>query len=327
MALLKYSAGRIGQMILTLAVIVPLTFILFRAVPGDPSTAVVGPDLDPALAETLRDRYGVDEPLYVQFAKFVGALLHGDLGYSFQYKEPVFDLLAQQLFNTAVLVVPAILLALTLGIVLGSLAGAARAGSKVDAVFRNGAFLAKSAPIFWTATMALTLLSYQLNWVPSIGMRTPGAGEAESGLGSILSADFLWHLALPLTVMTVFFLPEPLLTMRTAMKEVLHEDFIELGRAKGISRSRNIYRHAARNALLPVITLMPALTSVLIGGQVIVETIFSWPGIGRAIIEAVNNFDYPMMQGAFLVAAIMAITVNVVVDVLYAYLDPRVRLT
>ncbi|MQA80265.1 MAG: ABC transporter permease subunit [Streptosporangiales bacterium] len=325
MALLRYALGRGVQMLVTLAVVVPLTFALFRAVPGDPSAAVVGPNLDPSVAAELRRRYGVDEPLAVQFLKFAGRLLQGDLGMSFQYKQPVGEILADRLVNTVLLVVPAIVLALVIGTALGVLAGTSRHPLLVGVV-RNAAFVAKASPIFWVATLALLLFSYRLNLVPAIGMRTPGlAGDAE-GLAAVFSTDFLHHLALPLVVMTVYFIPEPLLTMRTAMREVLHEDFIELGRATGLSRLRIVYRHAARNALLPVVTLMPALTGVIIGGQVIVETVFSWPGMGRAIVEAVNNFDYPMMQGVFLMTAVLAIVVNTVIDIAYAYLDPRVRL-
>ncbi|MCW2879651.1 MAG: Oligopeptide transport system permease protein OppB [Sphaerisporangium sp.] len=326
MTLLRFSMRRVGRMVATIVILVPLTFMLFRAVPGDPSAAVVGPDLDPSIAALLRERYGVDQPIGVQFIRYVANLARGDLGISFHYKQSVGDILLNKLFNTAVLAVPAIVLALVLGSALGAVAAATSRRGVTDAVLRNGAFVGRATPIFWTATLALLLFSYRLNWVPSIGMTTPGKGVVNAGLGMFASPDFWWHLALPLLVMTLYFMPEPLLTMRTSMADVLREDFIALGRAQGLSPARIIYRHAARNALLPVVTLMPALTGTIIGGQVIVETIFSWPGMGRAIVDAVNNFDYPMMQGVFLLTAVMAVVVNGVIDVLYAYLDPRVRL-
>ncbi|WP_026257294.1 ABC transporter permease [Actinopolymorpha alba] len=326
MALARYALSRLALMAATIAVLVPLTFLLFRAVPGDPSAAVIGPNLDPAVQGVLRERYGVDEPLAIQLVKYLGRLAHGDLGMSFQYKRPVSEILAGKLFNTGVLVVPAIVLALLLGTAIGALTAASRR-SLLDRVVRNAAFTVKASPIFWTASLAVLLFSLRLDWLPSVGMRTPGQGDAGSGLAAIWSTDFLWHLALPLAIMTLFFMPEPLLTMRTAMKENLHEDFIELAQAQGLRRRRVIYWHAARNALLPVVTLMPALTGVLIGGQVIVETVFSWPGMGREIVNAVNTYDYPMMQGVFLLTGLLAVTVNTVVDILYAYLDPRVRLT
>ncbi|MEU6717488.1 ABC transporter permease [Nonomuraea sp. NPDC046802] len=325
MALLHFTARRIAQMVVTIVIIVPLTFLLFRAVPGDPGAAVIGPDLDPSVAETLRERYGLDEPLAVQFTRYLGGLVQGDLGMSFQYKQPVGDILLGKLVNTAVLVVPAITLALVLGTALGALA--ARRRGLLDALLRNGAFVAKASPVFWTATLGLLLFSYRLEWLPSIGMSTPGQGAAGAGPALFASPDFWWHLILPLAVMTLYLVPEPMLTMRTAMAEIMHEDFIALGRAQGMSTARSTYLHAARNAMLPVVSLMPALTGVIIGGQVIIETIFSWPGMGRTIVDAVNTFDYPMMQGVFLLTALMAVAVNAVIDVLYAYLDPRVRLS
>ncbi|MEQ4209408.1 ABC transporter permease [Actinopolymorpha sp. B17G11] len=324
MALARYALSRLALMAVTIAVLVPATFLLFRAVPGDPSAAVIGPNLDPSVQDVLRERYGVDEPVAAQLVKYVGRLARADLGVSFQYKQPVAEILTGKLFNTAVLVVPAIVFALLLGTAIGALIAASRHGW-IDRLVRNFAFSVKAAPIFWTASLAVLLFSLHLGWLPSVGMRTPGQGGA-TGLAAVMSTDFLWHLALPLAVMTLFFMPEPLLTMRTAMKENLHEDFIELARAQGLSKRSIIYRHAARNALLPVVTLMPALTGVLIGGQVIVETVFSWPGMGREIVNAVNTYDYPMMQGVFLLTGLLAVTVNTTVDILYAYLDPRVRL-
>jgi ABC-type dipeptide/oligopeptide/nickel transport system permease component len=326
MTLVRFSMKRVARMVATIVVLVPLTFLLFRAVPGDPSAAVVGPDLDPSVAATLRELYGVDQPIGVQFIRYVANLARGDLGISFQYKRPVADILLNKLFNTVVLAVPAIVLALLLGSALGAVAAATSRGRVTDAVLRNAALVGRATPVFWTATLALLIFSYRLNWVPSIGMTTPGEGAANTGLRVFASPDFWWHLALPLLIMTLYFMPEPLLTMRTSMADVLREDFIALGRAQGLSPARIVYRHAARNALLPVVTLMPALTGAIIGGQLIIETIFSWPGMGRAMVDAVNNFDYPMMQGVFLLTAVMAVGVNGVIDVLYAYLDPRVRL-
>lgn len=320
--LLRFAFGRVCQMLITLAVIVPLTFLLFRAVPGDPATVVVGPDLDPAVAEQLRERYGLDDPLPQQFLSYCLALLKGDLGMSFQYKMPVQDVLAERLLNTAVLVVPAVVLAVLIGTLLGAFT--ATTGRRFDDGVRTSAFIVKASPIFWVSTLALLVFSFTLGWVPSIGMLSPGQGG--DGLGRFLSLDFMHHLVLPLSILVMYYLVEPLLTMRTSMKEVLDQEFIDLGKAQGLSRMRVIYRHGARNATLPVVTLAPALIDNVIGGQIIIETVFSWPGMGRAVVEAVNNFDYPMMQGIFLLTAVTVILINAIIDVLYAYLDPRVRL-
>lgn len=320
--LARFLLSRLLQMLVTLAVLIPLTFLLFRAVPGDPAAAVVGPDMDPAVADQLREQYGLDQPLPQQFLSYCLALLQGDLGTSFQYKVPVVDVLADRLVNSAVLVVPAVLLAVAIGVALGAFA--ATSSRRFDEGVRTSAFVIKASPIFWVSTLALTLFGLTLGWVPSLGMFSPGEGG--DGLTRFLSLDFLHHLALPLTILVLYYLVEPTLTMRTSMKEVLDQEFIELGRAQGLPRRRIVYRHGARNAALPVVTLAPALVDNIIGGQVIVETVFSWPGMGRGVVEAVNNYDYPMMQGIFLLTAVTVIVVNAVIDIAYAYLDPRVRL-
>jgi peptide/nickel transport system permease protein len=320
--LLRFVVNRLMQMALTLAVLVPLTFFLFRAVPGDAASAVIGPDVDPAVAEQLRERYGLDESVPQQFLSYVQALLHGDLGTSFQYQLPVTDLIGERLLNTAVLVVPAILLAALIGVGLGALSATSR--SRVDRFVGTSALVVKSAPIFWVSTLALLLFAFTWKIVPSIGMASPG--QDADGLARFLSTDFLHHLVLPLSILVLYYVIEPMLTMRASMKEVLGQDFIEMGKAQGLRRRSIIFRHGARNATLPVVTLAPALADNIIGGQVIVETVFSWPGMGRAVVEAVNNFDYPMMQGIFLVTAVTVIIVNTLIDILYAYLDPRVSL-
>lgn len=320
--LLRFVLNRLLQMAVTLAILVPMTFVLFRAVPGDAASAVIGPDVDPAVADQLRERYGLDEPLPQQFLSYVQALLHGDLGTSFQYKMPVTELIGERLLNTAVLVVPALLLAAVIGVGLGAFSATSR--PRFDKAVGTSALVIKSAPIFWVSTLALLLFAFTWKVVPSIGMVSPG--QDADGFSRFLSADFLHHLVLPLSILVLYYLIEPMLTMRASMKEVLGQDFIEMGRAQGLRRRSIIFRHGARNATLPVVTLAPALADNIIGGQVIVETVFSWPGMGRAIVEAVNNFDYPMMQGIFLVTAVTVIVVNTLIDILYAYLDPRVSL-
>jgi peptide/nickel transport system permease protein len=219
-------------------------------------------------------------------------------------------------------VVPAILLAVLIGVGLGAFS--ATSHPRFDGFVGTSAFVIKSAPIFWVSTLALLLFAFTWQLVPSIGMVSPW-GDAD-GFSRFLSLDFLHHLVLPLSILVLYYLVEPMLTMPASMKEVLGQEFIQMGRAQGLSRRSIVYLHGARNATLPVVTLAPALADNVIGGQVIVETVFSWPGMGRAVVEAVNNFDYPMMQGIFLITAVTVVVVNTVIDVAYAYLDPRVRL-
>lgn len=321
----QYLVKRLGVMIFTLWVVVTATFFLFRAVPGDPSLVLIGPELEASTADAIRKSFGLDGSVWTQYWSYLKNVLQGDLGMSFRYRQPVSTVLRVKLVNTLVLVLPAILIAYGLGIGLGSTA-AARWKSRTDGAITQTFLAIKSAPSFWIGTLALMLFSFRLGWFPTGGMATPGAPIVD-GIGRFLSWDFLRHLFLPLTVMAMVMTVEPVLTMRTSMVDVLNDDYIELGLAKGLSRRRIWVRHAARNSLLPVVSLLPAIAGHLIGGSVIIETVFSWPGMGREIVDAVNRFDYPVMQGAFMAIGALVIVVNAIADVVYTYLDPRVRLT
>jgi ABC-type dipeptide/oligopeptide/nickel transport system permease component len=321
----RYLVKRLGVMLFTLLVVVTVTFFLFRAVPGDPALVLIGPELEASAADSIRESFGLDQSLWTQYRSYLVNAAQGDMGVSFRYGLPVSTVLGVKLVNTIVLVLPAMLIAYALGSLLGSFA-AARPNSRVDRLIIQTFLTIKSAPSFWVATMAMVLLSLKLGITPSGGMATPGAARLD-GIERFLSGDFLSHLVLPLFILAVIFSVEPLLTMRTSMGEILDEDFIEFGHAKGLSRSRITIRHAARNSLLPMVSLLPSIAGHLIGGSVIIEIVFSWPGMGREIVDAVNRFDYPMMQGTFMAIAALAIVVNALADILYTYLDPRVRLT
>ena len=312
-------------MVFTLWVVVTVTFFLFRAVPGDPSLVLIGPEIEASVADSIRESFGLDKSLWTQYWSYLANAVQGDLGMSFRYGLPVSEVLSEKLVNTIVLVLPAMLIAFLLGALLGSFA-AARSHSWSDRFVTQTFLTVKSAPSFWLATMALVVFSLSMRLTPSGGMTTPGAPRID-GIERFLTGDFLSHLVLPLFVLAMVFTVEPLLTMRTSMGEILDDDFIEFGHAKGLSRSRIATRHAARNSLLPMVSLLPSIAGHLIGGSVIIEIVFSWPGMGREIVDAVNRFDYPMMQGIFMAIAALVIVVNAVADILYAYLDPRVRLT
>lgn len=311
-------------MVFTLWIVVTVTFFLFRAVPGDPSLVLIGPEIEASAAESIRQSFGLDRSLGVQYWSYLTNAVQGDLGMSFRYRVPVSTVLSQKLANTAVLVLPAMLIAFGLGALLGSLT-ASRPNSRLDRLITQLFLSIKSAPSFWMATMALVIFSLWLGLTPSGGMTTPGAPRVE-GFERFFSGDVLSHLILPLLILAAIFTVEPLMTMRTSMMEVLNDDFVEFGHAKGFSRYR-ITLHAARNSLLPLVSLLPSIAGHLIAGSVIIEIVFSWPGMGREIVDAVNRFDYPMMQGAFMTIAALAILVNAAADIVYTYLDPRVRLT
>lgn len=311
-------------MVFTLWIVVTVTFFLFRAVPGDPSLVLIGPEIEASAADSIRESFGLDRSLGVQYWSYLTNALQGDLGMSFRYRVPVSTVLSEKLANTAALVLPAMLIAFGLGALLGSLT-ASRPNSRLDRLITQLFLSIKSAPSFWMATMALVVFSLWLGLTPSGGMTTPGAPRVE-GFERFFSGDVLSHLILPLLILAAIFTVEPLMTMRTSMMEVLDDDFVEFGHAKGFSRAR-VTMHAARNSLLPLVSLLPSIAGHLIAGSVIIEIVFSWPGMGREIVDAVNRFDYPMMQGAFMAIAALAILVNAVADIVYTYLDPRVRLT
>jgi peptide/nickel transport system permease protein len=324
MELRIFIVKRMLLMLLTLFVLVTLVFIMFRVMPGNPASLVVSPALEPEAREALLHQFGLDKPIHVQYWLYVKNLARGDMGHSFRYRRPVVEVLRPRFTNTVVLIGPATLFALILGVLVGGLTASRRAG-KLDTIGTVTSLALKSLPTFWTSIMALIVFAYRLKWVPSAGLRTPGY-TFDSALEKFLNLDFLHHLVLPLIILTLHFLAEPLLTMRNSMLEVQGEDFVEMARAKGIGERRVIYNHWVRNALLPVVSIVPMMVGHIIGGQVLVETVFSWPGLGREIVHAVNVHDYPLAQASFLMIATVVIGLNFLADITYAFLDPRVRL-
>jgi peptide/nickel transport system permease protein len=324
MGLRVFIVKRLLLMILTLFVLMTLTFILFRIAPGDPVGSMVSVSLNPGARESLMRSFGLDKPLYIQYLLYVKNLLRGDMGQSFYYRLPVAEVLRPKLVNTVLLVGPATILALVLGVLIGALTAARRAG-RLDLSATVFSLAIKAMPPFWTGMIALVVFSYTLNWFPSAGLRSPGHA-ADSMPEKFLNPDFLHHLALPMTILTVHFLAQPLLTMRNSMLDVHGEDFIDMARAKGIGERHVVYRHWIRNALLPVASIIPVMIGAVVGGQVLVETVFSWPGLGREMVTAVNGSDYPVAQASFLMIGAVTIGMNFVADIAYAILDPRVRL-
>ncbi len=324
MELRIFIVKRMLLMLLTLFVLVTLVFIMFRVMPGNPASLVVSPALELEAREALLRQFGLDKPIHVQYWLYVKNLARGDMGHSFRYRRPVVEVLRPRFMNTVVLIGPATLLALILGVFMGGLTASRRAG-KLDTIGTVISLALKSLPTFWTSIMLLIVFAYRLKWVPAAGLRTPGY-TFDSALEKFLNLDFLHHLVLPLIILTLHFLAEPLLTMRNSMLEVQGEDFVQMARAKGIGERRVIYNHWVRNALLPVVSIVPMMVGHIIGGQVLVETVFSWPGLGREIVNAVNVHDYPLAQASFLMIATVVIGLNFLADITYAFLDPRVRL-
>lgn len=313
---------RLGHLLLVLWVVASLTFLMFRLMPGDPTLNFLSPSFDEATRTALMRNFGLDKPLWEQYFIYIAQLLHGDFGMSFLQAQPVSVLLWDALPNTAVLTVVSLVLAYAIGIVAGAFI-AFRRGSALEAAVIPTALATRSAPEFWLGMLLLAVFAFQLGWFPTGGAVSPG-GTMGSVVDRLLSGDFWWHLCLPALTLTLFLQGLPLLLMRATMLEVLNDEFITMARMKGLSRWSIVMRHAARNALLPVVTAFALGLGASIGGNVVIETVFAWPGIGRVLVGAVQSSDYPLAQGAFIMIAFVLVVMNTVADLAYAALDPRV---
>ena len=301
-----------------------ILFMLFRLVPGDPTAQVISPALDVASQLRLKQAFGLDLPMWQQFLIFLKNLLTFEWGRSFTTGQPVADLLGHWLINTLLLMTTGIVLAIALGVVLGVLM-AARRGGTLDHVATVVGLVCQAAPPFVIGILLLIGLSYRIDLLPSGGMLIAGAAPG-STWDLVGSADFLKHLVLPTLTITALYVATPMLVMRDSMLEVLGSDYVEFARAKGLSPARVLFRHAARNALLAVVTVSSLILGFAIGGQIVVETVFSWPGMGKAMVDAALQHDYPVAQAAFFLMAVVVIGLNLVTDLSYSLLDPRIRL-
>ena len=290
----------------TLLGVVLLVFLMVRLAPGDPAILRAGEFATPETLEAIRTRYGLDRPLPEQFALYLGALLQGDLGESARSRRPVLEELKTYFPNTVVLATAAILVALATGIPLGILA-ALRQGSWLDLGVMVLALLGVSMPVFWFGLLAILIFSVELGWFPVAGKGT------------------LAHLVLPAVTLGINATALLARMTRGTLVEVLSQDYIRTARAKGLAERVVIFKHALRNALIPVVTVAGLEFGSLLAGAVITETIFAWPGLGQLLVGSILSRDYPVVQGAVLLVAFTFTLVNLMVDLLYAWIDPRVR--
>jgi peptide/nickel transport system permease protein len=319
---LRSLLQRLGQMLFVLWVVTTILFFLFRLMPGSPLAAYIDTSMTPEQQAILLHQFGLDRPLAVQYGLYLLNLAHGSLGVSFIYKEPVGALLIAALPNTLLLTLTSLLVAYLFGTLAGAFL-AARRGTWVEAVSLPVVLATRALPEFWLGMVLLAILSFSLGLFPAGGATSPGA-SFPSALARFASLDYLRHLVLPALTLAIFLQGLPLLLMRSNMLEVMQEEFVVMSRIKGLSEWAIIVRHAARNALLPVATALALGIGYSIGGNVVVESVFSWPGLGRRLVEAVSASDYPLAQGAFLMIATAQVVMNCVADLLYATLDPRV---
>lgn len=327
----RYLLAKVGWALVTVFVVVTFNFLLFRVLPGDPAKAGGrDPRLNQASIAALTERFGLDKPVLInledgnpfdsQYFAYLGALARGDLGTSYAFRDqPVADMLGRALVNTIWLVLPAQVLAILVGSILGLLA-AWRRGTGLDLASLTFSLFMWSLPTFFLAIILLVVGANYLD-LPTAGRATIGAVYT-SWWDEL--ADTLRHLAMPTLAFTLVLLGEYMLIMRSSVLDVFSEDYILTAKAKGLSTFRIVRDHALRNAMLPMVTLIALNLAFTVSGAIQVEQVFSWPGIGNLTVDAVAQRDFPVLQGAFLLIAVTVVLANLVADLVYGWLDPRV---
>ena len=315
-------AQRVVKIVAVVLAIAVTNFLLIHAAPGDPASVIAGESgaADPQLMAQLRAQFGLDQSLSTQLVIYLNHVLHGDLGTSFRQGRTVSGLILERLPATLLLTGTAFLFAIFAGITLGAMA-ARRVGQIADSVITVLALGFYATPLFWVGLMLVLLLSVWLNWLPSFGLSTIGAGY--TGWAAI--ADVGEHLILPALTLGLFYMAIYARLTRASMLEVSSQDFVRTARAKGVPEGRILRRHVLRNALLPVITFAGIQAGQLIGGSILVETVFAWPGIGRLAFDALLARDYQVLLGVFLCTSVLVVLFNLITDLLYVLIDPRVQ--
>lgn len=317
--MLRYYLNRLLVGLGMLLALSLLVFVLLRLAPGDPVDAYINPNVSMSQEEmaATRARLGLDKPLPVQYLAWLGNALRGDLGYSLQANgATVLGLIGERIGPTLLLMGAAIVIAIAVGIATGII-GAVRRNSATDIGLSIGAFFGISSPAFLTALVGLYVFSVLLRWAPSGGMVTPGAAF------SVL--DILKHLILPALLLAIGYAALIMRYMRASLLEVLNQDYVRTARAKGVTEFWVILKHAVRNALLPVVTLIGSTIGMAVGGAIFIESVFNWPGMGLLLVNAVSTRDYPVIMGATLMVGTGVIGVNILTDVAYAVIDPRIK--
>lgn len=321
--MLRYLARRLILLIPVVLGAAVIAFALLLLIPGDPAIALLGQEVSGPELARFRHLLGLDRPLPAQLGLYLWRIVHGDFGRSVTLHAPVLRLILSTLPATLELAVTSLILAIGLGIPLGLLAARKR-GAMLDTGAMMVAQLGVSMPVFWLGVLLILLFAVKLNWLPSFGRGAPLVFAMLSGdLGAV--GDSLQHLILPAFTLAFFNLALLSRLTRWALLEVLEEDYVRTARAKGQRERIVLYRHALRNALLPIVTIVGLQFGNALGGAVVTETIYGWPGMGRLVVQAIGQRDFPVVQGAVLVLALLFSLVNVVVDLTYALIDPRIR--
>ena len=301
-----YVLRRLGQAALTLLGVSVLVFVVLRVLPGDPAKMLLPEGAPQSAVDELNRHLGLREPLHVQYAIFIQSVFRGDFGQSFQYRAPALRVVTERLAATAQLALAAMFLTGAVGVALGIVA-AVRRGTRYDFASTLFAVLGQSLPNFWLGIMLILLFGVALRWLPTSGFES------------------WWHLVLPAVTLASF--PTALVARltRSSMLEILGRDYIRTGRAKGLAERAVVLRHALRNAAVPVLTVLGLQIGTLLGGAVITESVFAWPGMGKLVVDAIFFRDFPVVQTVLIFSATIFVLINLLVDLLYTVIDPRIR--
>lgn len=315
-------AKKLFQAALTVLGVLVINYFLFRVMPGDPASMLVrNPRMSAESIARINQMFGLDKPWYVQFGMYIRDLFRGDLGTSFIFKKPVALIIWERVPATLLLTVVAELLAIVAGMFIGVVAAWKR-GRPIDVGALGFALVSYSMPTFWLGILLVAFFAGFLHLFPVSGMITPSIAFADP---LMRLGDLLTHLVLPALTLTLVLLGEYALIMRNSMIDVLTEDYIVTARAKGLSEGDILKKHAIPNAMIPMTTIIAMSLGFTITGALQVETVFSWPGLGRLMYEALKGRDYPLLQGIFLVTSVVVVVANFIADIVYGYIDPRVR--
>lgn len=332
--MLGYLLRRVIATIPVVVLISLLVFLLIHAAPGDPADLLLSEEASPQDIADARRRWGLDQPIYIQYLRFLANIFSGDLGTSFRYADPVITLIGERLPATIELAIASLLIAIILGIPLGVWAGA-KPNSWADNFGSVFGFFGISMPNFWFGIMLILVISGYFNWLPSSGRSTYGVAQgSETGFyiiqslaaGNMKAAwDGIKYVIMPAIALGTGMMGLIMRVTRSSVLEIMNEDYVRTARAKGLGERTVLWRHVLRNALVPIITVVGLELGTLLSGSIIVETVFAWPGSGSLLIAAIQSRDYPLITGTVLTYTIAFVVINFTIDILYALIDPRIR--
>ncbi|HWU19812.1 MAG TPA: ABC transporter permease [Devosia sp.] len=303
--MIRFALGKLAEAAIAIWGVVTIVFFVSRVL-GDPAVLLLPIGASDAELQALRSSLGLDQPILLQYFTSLGAMLRGDFGMSFQHMRPALDVVLERMPATASLSASALVLGVLIGAIAGTIAALNR-GKLAELIVMTAALLGQATPVFWLGLMMILFFSVQLGWLPS------------SGSGTLL------HLVLPAVTLAVFVSASIARLLRSSLLDILGEDYVRTARAKGLLPQTIFTWHVARNALIPVVTMIGIIAGELLGGSVVTETVFAWPGIGRLIVQAIQNQDFPVIQAGVAVVATIFVFINLAIDLLYGVLDPRIR--